>query len=52
MPQRHVRINPSQQLISLLGMLSTKFTVWFCISLPEFLSSILIMQSPLKRQID
>jgi len=58
-PQGHVRISLLQEIATLLGLLSIPQSLSFCISLPEFLmliieqasNSILIMQSPLKRQI-
>ena len=47
-----MRISLLQEIATLLGLLSIPQSLSFCISLPEFLSSILIMQSPLNRQID
>ena len=43
--QRHVRISLLQEIATLLGLLSIPQTLLFWISLTEFLSSILIMQS-------
>ncbi len=40
------------EIVYLLCMLSYRLRVWFCISIPEFLSSILNMQSLLGRQIE
>jgi len=55
-----MRISLLQEIATLLGLLSIPQSLSFCISLPEFLmriieqasNSMLIMQSPLKRQID